>query len=331
MDLYDLIGILQTMFWKKDKKSQYISQEIKPKKYSFRPRTLEEYIGQDRAKQLILLNIKKCLDIKPVHFLISGTRGHGKTTLAYIIKNMLNFNIYTYIGGSFNIDNLQDFFIKNRKSDKPNILFIDEIHGLNKEIAEFLYPVIEDFILPLGNLKLRPFVLIGATTDKNILLRKFSPLVDRCGCQINLEHYTAEDIKKILKQYNEQVYNIYVSEEVYDILSKNTRYNPRTSLAMFDDFVVCRDINMVLKSHRIIINSLTTDDIVVLKHLEEVKKPVGLEVLAIITQQTKEDYISITEPFLLQEGYISRTSKGRIITEKGKEILQKANDILFSK
>jgi len=323
-DVFDVLGITQLMSWGKEVlgiKSKYASNQITPKKYSFRPRNLEEYIGQENAKELINLNIQKILTIKPVHFIISGSAGHGKSTLAYIIANMTKFKIHTYIGGSFTMENLQDFLVKNADGE-PNILFIDEIHGLPKELAEFLYPLVEDFILPLGNIKVRPFIFIGATTDKNILLKRFNPLVDRCGCQINLSHYKAEDIKRILKQYNDQIYQVNIEEEIYNILSVNTRYNPRISIALFDDYMICQDIQKVLKAHRIIKNSLTTDDILIMEHLLEINKPVGVETLAIIIQQTKQDYQTLIEPFLIQQGYLSRTARGRVITEKSKKLLQ---------
>jgi Holliday junction DNA helicase RuvB len=323
-DILDILGISTILESLKEKlgiKPKYIPDQISPKKYSFRPRNLDEYIGQENAKELIKLNIQKILTIKPVHFIISGSAGHGKSTLAYIIANMTGFKIHTYIGGSFTMENLQEFLVENAEGE-PHILFIDEIHGLPKEIAEFLYPLVEDFILPLGNVKVRPFIFIGATTDKNILLKKFNPLVDRCGCQINLEHYKAEDIKKILKQYNDQIYQANIEEEIYNILSVNTRYNPRISIALFDDYIICQDIEKVLKAHRIIKNSLTTDDIHILEHLLEINKPVGVETLAIIIQQTRQDYQTLIEPFLIQQGYLSRTARGRVITEKSKQLLQ---------
>jgi Holliday junction DNA helicase RuvB len=324
-DIFDFCGItqvLENISTKLGIKSkEYHSEQIAPKKYSYRPQTLEQYIGQENAKELVKLNIKKIKTMKAVHFVISGTRGHGKSTLAYIISNMLNFDISTYVGGSFTKENLQEFLVKNADAEKPQILFIDETHGLDKKTAEFMYPLLEDFILPVGNIKVRPFVFVGATTDKNILLKKFAPLVDRCGCQLNLEHYLAEDIKSILKQYNDQLYQKNITEEVYDILAVNSRFNPRTSIAMLEDFIVSEDINRVLNAHRVVKSSLTTDDILILKHLVEIDKPVGVETLAIIIQQTKQDYLTLAEPFLLQQGYLTRTARGRIATIKGKQLL----------
>jgi len=325
MDFCDVFGINQLLDWGtklfSTDKSVYHSKEIKPKTYSFRPRVLSEYIGQERAKELININLQKIREIKPVHFIISGSKGTGKSTLAYIIGNELNFEISTYVAGSFTQENLVEFLAKNQDAINPQILFVDEIHGLEKSLGEFMYPLLEDFLLPVGNLKVRPFIFIGATTDKNILQKRLAPMIDRCQ-SVNLEHYSAEDIKAILKQYNDQLYQLNINEEDYDLLSLNTRYTPRIAINYFDDLVICKDINKVLSAHQIIKNSLTTNDLIVLEHLAEIDKPTGVEVLAIITQTTKQDYMVLQEPFLIMERYVSRTSRGRIITDKGKQILK---------
>jgi Holliday junction DNA helicase RuvB len=262
--------------------------------------------------------------MSPVHFLISGTKGHGKTTLALIIAKMLNFPISTYVGNSFTKENLIKFLAKNQDyRGNPFVLFIDEIHGLDKALADYMLPIIEQFILPEGNLRLKSFILIGATTDKNQLSKKCEPFVDRCASgDIKLEHYTANDIKQILKQYNDKLYKVNIDEAIYDLISINTRFNPRTAIALLKDFLIAKDLKRVLNAYRIIKNSLTTDDIVVLKHLQEIDKPVGVNVLAVITQQTVSDYIALQEPFLIQQGYISRTARGRVITEKGALLIQ---------
>lgn len=318
------------MIFKPDKKKkleskEYQPEEVEPHKFSFRPRNLDEYIGQENAKDKVRLNIQKIMTVKPVHMIISGTKGHGKTSLTYVIANELGFEISTYIGSEFTQENLGKFLLKNENAVKPQILFIDEIHDLGKDKKKlnptFLYPILEDFLLPIGSAKLRPFILIGATTDKEKLEVSFSPLLDRCVC-IDLEHYTAEDIKQIVKQYNHQIYKELVPENIYDTISMNTRYNPRISLAMFDDYMVCKDINRVLRSNQIVKNSLTKSDVKILEHLVEINKPVGAETLSIIIQRTVKNYATLVEPFLIQQGYISRTSRGRVATEKTKQLLQ---------
>jgi len=304
-----------------EEKKEYHSDQIKPKKYSFRPQTLEQYIGQENPKELIEINLKKIRTIKPVHFIISGSKGTGKSTLAYIIAKNLGLDIQTYVAGNFTIQNLQDFLRANESAVNPLILFCDEIHGLPREIGEFMYVLLEDFKLATGGTPVRPFIFIGATTDLHILQKKLSPMIDRCQL-VNLEHYNIENMKKILMQYNEKIYQISVTNDEYEILSRNSRYTPRLALSLFDDFAIVKDIKKVLKAHQIVKDSLNTNDIIVLRHLAERKSAVGVEVLSIITQQTKQDYMTLQEPFLIMEQYISRGSRGRMITEKGITLLQ---------
>lgn len=329
MDIMDILGISQVMEMFKEKflpnsdKKIYTPTEVTPAKFIYRPGSLLEYIGQDRAKDLVNLNLEKIRTIKPIHFLISGNKGCGKSTLANIIAKELNFPITWHIGGAFTMEALIKFLSKNQDSKQPQILFVDEIHNLAKEIGEYLYPVIEDFILPEGNnLKLKPFIFMGATTEKNALVKRFAPLIDRCQADIILETYRPEDIKEIIKQYNEKIYHLNIPEETYDLLSVNTRLTPRIALAFFDDFVVCKDVQRVLSAHRVIKNSLTTSDIQILEHLKEVNKPIGIETLAMIVGVTRVDFQYCIEPFLINQGYVSRTARGRIITQKGELLLQ---------
>jgi Holliday junction DNA helicase RuvB len=330
-DFFDVIGItsivdsIKERFMPSDKQEFYL-KDMKPKKFIYRPKNLSEYIGQENAKALTQLTLDKIRTIKPCHILLSGHAGHGKTTLAYIIAYQLNFELHYYIGGAFTWDNLKDFLYSNEKGDRPHILFIDEIHNLDKKIAEFMYPLIEDFILATNNAQVRPFIFIGATTEKSTLLKKFTPLVDRMGAQITLESYTANDIKEILAQYNAQIYQEQISNEVYETIANNCRFTPRISLALFDDYIVCKDIKRVLNSRRIVRDSLTDTDIAILLHLKEVGKPVGEEALAIIGNVDRADYKRIVEPFLLGNHYLSRTARGRILTAKGQTMLGEIND-----
>jgi len=331
MDILDIFGISQVLEMFKEKigitsKKEYHSEEVRPIKFNYRPKFLSEYIGQERAKDLVNLNLEKIRKIKPVHFVISGHKGAGKSTLANVINNELLANMNWYIAGAFTMDNLKQFLIRNQDSKNIEILFVDEGHNLEKQIAEYLYPVIEDFILPEGNnLKLKPFIFITATTDMNLLLKKFSPLVDRCGANIILEPYKDEEIKQILIQYNNKIYQKNISSEIYTILSQNTRGTPRIALNFFDDFVVCEDINKVLNAHRIVKNGLTTTDILILSHLVEIKKPVGIEALSMIAGVSRADFQYVIEPFLIFNNYLSRTARGRLGTLKGEELLRSLN------
>jgi Holliday junction DNA helicase RuvB len=329
-DFLDLLGITTLIKRGKEvlgiKSEEYHSEQIKPKKFNYRPKLLSEYIGQDRAKELVNLNLEKILKIKPVHFVISGHKGAGKTTLANIISNELGANMNWYIAGAFTMDNLKQFLVRNQDSKGIEILFVDEGHNLEKQIAEYLYPIVEDFILPEGNnLKLKPFLFITATTDMNQLMKRFSPLVDRCGANIILEPYKEEEIRQILIQYNDKLYQKNISLEVYTLLSKNTRGTPRIALNFFDDFIVCEDIKKVLNAHRVIKDGLTTTDILILSHLAEIKKPVGIEALSMIAGVSKADFQYVIEPFLICNNYLTRTARGRLGTLKSEELLRSLN------
>jgi len=322
MDFYDLVGCMTLGIVDAEKaREKYHASQITPKRYIYRPQSFSEYIGQSNAKELIKINLEKIRTTKFVHFIISGSKGTGKSTLAYIIANELGLKIETYVAGSFSMENLTTFMNNNQKSKKPTILFVDEIHGLEKSLGEFMYPLLEDFLWAIESVKVKPFIFIGATTDKNILQKRLSPMIDRCQ-SINLEHYTSDDIKRILKQYNEKIYQLNVQEDVYDTLAANSRYTPRIALSLFDDYIIVKDVKKVLQAHQIVKDSLTTNDIEILKHLIEINKPIGAEVLSIIVQQTRQDFQTLIEPFLIQDGYISRTARGRLATDKAKALIQ---------
>ena len=323
MDILDVLGITTIMDSIK-KKIEHTEKSIinnNPINYNYRPQYLDEYIGQEQAKDNVRLNIKEIIEQNPVHFLLSGRAGTGKTTLAYIIANHIGFKIHYYIGGTFDLSSLFDFLYLNQESSIPNVLFIDEIHSLKKDVIEMLYPILEDF-KTVNDVQIRKFVFIGATTNKFVLIKKYKPLVDRIDGQIELENYTQEDIIKILKQYNQQVYKQEIDEKIYNILSLNSRFTPRIAIQMFRKFVVCKDINRILKANNIVTEGLTNKDIIILKHLEEVKKPVGEETLSIVSGTDKANYHYVIEPYLIEYGYIGKVRGGRILLDKGKQLLQ---------
>ena len=304
-----------------EKEAEFYLKEHPVKKFNYRPQNLDEYIGQENAKELTKLNLQKIMNTKPVHFVISGYKGAGKSSLAFIIAKTLGYKLHYFIASTFRKENLKDFLLANEKDNIPHIIFIDEGHSLSIELGEFLYPLLEDFLLPGENVEVKPFIFITATTEKSIMLKKFAPLIDRCGADIVLEKYRPQDIKEIIRQYSFQVYGEVPPEEVLDLISVNARLTPRISINLTDDWFACKDIAKVLRCHRIIKNSLTDIDIKILRALVDINKPLGEENLSIIAGLEKPDYKSWVEPFLITEGYIVRLSKGRISTERAKNIL----------
>jgi len=323
-DLFDILGISTLMTWGKEileGKPQYIQQPLNPTKFQYRPETFEEYISQDKAKDKAKLTIELINKGFPRHFLLMGSAGYGKTTLAGIIAKSLGFNFNVYVGSNFEIDTLNDFLVKNQDSKLPNVLFIDEIAELDKKVLTYMLPIIEDF--KLGNINLRKFILIGATTDTWILSKRCQPFLDRIHCKIYLEDYNAEDIKKLLIQYNDQIHRANVTEEDYDIISKNVRYTPRLAISLFDYFVASGSLEKVLKMNRIIKNGLDDIDVRILQNLNSTNgKPIGAEAISIIANMTRQEYQELREPYLIRQGLISRGSRGRLILDKGKLFLQ---------
>jgi len=342
LDTFDFLGILSTfgdyLSGKRPnifEEEEVCPKEIEPfilkkpeiKKYNYRPETLEEYISQENAKSLIRLLIKETLEIgKYRHVLISGTRGHGKTTLARVLCKHLGFELNYFIANSFTKEHLKDFLIKNEKASVPQVLMLDEVHVLKKtgEDAvgyEFFYPILEDGVLPNTQVKLKPFILVGATTDLEFLQTKYPAFVDRF-LNIELVPYTSENIKKILLQYNQVVYQKAISDEDMTLLACNARNNPRTAILLFDLYIASGNVREVLRCNGIIKNGLTDRDITVLEHLAEINKPVGVEALAIIAHTDVASFKCLIEPYILQQGYTSRTSRGRILTLKGQMLLR---------
>jgi Holliday junction DNA helicase RuvB len=295
--------------------------ELAPnKQYTFMPRTLEEFIGQDRAKDRIRINVQKILTIKPTHFLFSGAPGHGKTTLGYVICNTLKAIPFYTLGVSTDRNVICNFLEFSQVKKGLCVLFIDEIHSMSTDTAEVLYPLVEYF--KYGEDHIKPFILLGATTEKAQVHKKFQPLLDRCGCAIELDFYTEGDIEKIIMQYSNQLYpEVPLPIEVCKVIANNSKAIPRISLSLLDDYVTCGDINRVLRANNIIKDGLRPVDVSLLSYLKDAGRPVGQEALSAYAGVALNDYKVIYEPYLVRKDYILRTSAGRVITKKGLSFL----------
>ena len=211
-------------------------------KFAYRPQNLKEFIGQEKAKQLVELALKrhKVLE-ESVHIFLSGAKGHGKTTLAKIICNEMNGCFFYRTGAQ--LENLEEFarVLKTMYyADKYPVLFIDEVHTLPTEIIEeYLYTLMEDF--RIGNKSLREFTLICATTEEDVLAKKLPPFMDRFNILINLEPYNYKDIYKIIYQYQEKFLNYYNQQnkkllENIDEFLKNLEVDTK-SQKEFEDYI----------------------------------------------------------------------------------------------
>ena len=301
---------------------------------NIRPSSLDEYVGQSEIKENLRVFIKACMMRDEVldHVLLYGPPGLGKTTLAHIIANELGVNIKTASGPS--IEKSGDLAAILSTLEPGDVLFIDEIHRMPRYIEEILYPAMEDFELDIvvgqdGNTRnikidLPPFTLVGATTRAGDIS---SPLRDRFGIVSKLNYYTDEELKKIVLRTS-RVLNMPITDDAAMELAKRSRKTPRIANRLFKRV---RDFALVSGSKEITME-LTTDslrrlkvdndglDSIDIEYLDALIMkfnggPVGASTIATSIGEEVTTIEDVVEPFLLQEGFIKRTPRGRVATE----------------
>lgn len=317
------------------------SEELKEDKdLTIRPLTLSEYIGQSEIKENLEVFIKssvmrgETLD----HILLYGPPGLGKTTLAYIIANELGTNIKTASGPS--IEKSGDLAAILSTLEEGDVLFIDEIHRIPRYIEEILYPAMEDFYLDIivgsegssRNIKINlpHFTLVGATTRAGDLS---SPLRDRFGIISKLNFYTEDELYQIVKRTS-RVLDTPITDDAARELAKRSRGTPRIANRLFKrvrDFALVYGDGII--NEKILDSSLNrlkvdktglddTDYNLLLAIVERFNGgPVGLEALASSIGEEASTIEDVYEPYLLQQGYLKRTVRGRVVTDKAYEYL----------
>ena len=317
------------------------SEELKEDKdLTIRPLTLSEYIGQSEIKENLEVFIKssvmrgETLD----HILLYGPPGLGKTTLAYIIANELGTNIKTASGPS--IEKSGDLAAILSTLEEGDVLFIDEIHRIPRYIEEILYPAMEDFYLDIivgsegssRNIKINlpHFTLVGATTRAGDLS---SPLRDRFGIISKLNFYTEDELYQIVKRTS-RVLDTPITDDAAIELAKRSRGTPRIANRLFKrvrDFALVYGDGII--NEKILDSSLNrlkvdktglddTDYNLLLAIVERFNGgPVGLEALASSIGEEASTIEDVYEPYLLQQGYLKRTARGRVVTDKAYEYL----------
>ncbi|MCR5647159.1 MAG: Holliday junction branch migration DNA helicase RuvB [Acholeplasmatales bacterium] len=302
---------------------------------SLRPQKLKEYIGQKEAKEMLEVYIKAALKRNESldHVLLYGPPGLGKTTLAQIIANELGVNLKVISGPS--IERSGDLASVLSTLEAGDVLFIDEIHRLPRYVEEVLYSAMEDYVLDIVvgkesqtrtiRVDLPPFTLVGATTRFGDLS---APLRDRFGVVLRLEYYSDDELREIITR-TAKVYETKIDLEAVNELGMRSRGTPRIANRLFRrvrDFAdvrndgvisldVCKD---ALKKLGIDNDGLDYTDYRYLKAIIETFKggPVGIESLAATISEEVSTIEDVYEPYLLQEGYIKRSNRGRIATEK---------------
>lgn len=307
---------------------------------SLRPKTLNEYIGQRKAKENlnIFINAAKMRNEPLDHVLLHGPPGLGKTTLAAVIANEMNVNMRITSGPA--IEKPGDLVAMLTNLNEGDILFVDEIHRLNRAYEEILYPAMEDFAIdiilgkgPSANsihLDLPRFTLIGATTRSGQLT---APLRDRFGVSLRLELYSPEELKQIVER-SAGILNVYIEPDgAYEIASRS-RGTPRIAnrlLRRVRDFaqvtangVISKPLaDQALSSLEVDKMGLDSLDRRMLQSIIEFYNggPVGLDTLAATINEEAVTLEDVYEPYLLQCGFITRTSRGRCVTQKAYEHL----------
>lgn len=320
------------------------SRELKEDKtwdLTLRPRTLAEYIGQDQVKENLTIFMTAATQRQePIeHTMLYGPPGLGKTTLAHIIAREMKANIRATSGPA--ITKTGDLAALLTNLEDGDILFIDEIHRLNHTIEEMLYPAMEDFVLDivLGKgpsaqivrLNLPRFTIIGATTRYNLLT---APLRNRFGSTYRLDFYRKEDIAKIVKR-SAQLLALGLDDDAAAEISARSRATPRIAnriLKRVRDFsqvkgdggrVTISQVQRALEMLAVDHMGLEELDRKILRIIIENFSggPVGLSTLAASLQEESGTIEEVYEPYLMQLGFLARTSRGRVVTERGYEHL----------
>ena len=303
---------------------------------SLRPKTFNEYIGQEDLKEKMNIFIKaaKMRNEAMDHILLYGPPGLGKTTLAGVIATEMGVNLKITTGPV--LEKAGDLAAILTSLEENDILFIDEIHRLNTSVEEILYPAMEDgeldILIGKGpaarsiRIELPKFTLIGATTRAGQLS---TPLRDRFGVTHRMEYYKLEELKEIIRR-GTNILNVKYDEDGIEEIARRSRGTPRIAnrlLKRARDYALVtgngvldkKSVNGILKLLGVDENGLDELDRNILKSIITVYNggPVGIETLSLLLGEDKRTIEEVYEPYLVKIGFIKRTQRGRVVTEHG--------------
>jgi len=304
---------------------------------TLRPRRLADFVGQERVKEqlAIALQAAKARDEALDHVLLVGPPGLGKTSLAYIVREELGVGIRCIAGPA--LERKGDMAAILTGLERHDVLFVDEIHRLNRAIEEILYPALEDFRLDIVvgqgpaartlTLDLPEFTLVGATTRTGLLT---TPLRDRFGMTFRLDYYEPHELGTIVRR-SARILEVEIADDAADEIARRSRGTPRIANRILRRV---RDVAQV-KHDGAITTGVAREALALLEvdqqGLERIDRsllaavvhkfsggPVGLSTLAVALGEEPDTIEDVYEPYLLQLGFLQRTPRGRVVTELGR-------------
>ncbi len=310
----------------------------KEDKLDTEPKEWNEYIGQEGAKETIretIQAVKNDISLPYPHILINGFAGSGKSALIHLLAIKSGLPLIETVGG--NLEEARDVYkLLEKLPKKPpyGIIFIDEIHSIKKELGELLLPAVQMF--KVCNKPIPYFTLAGATTDTGTLTEKLSPLVDRCKQKFDLKPYKNEELAKILKNVAKKK-KLDIGKDALLEIASRSRNTPRLAIGNLDNiyyyvkylnknFISKEDVIKKLEKLEVFENGVTSRDIKLLRYLAKQETPLGQNTLEQKMNVDKKTYSNNIEPFLVRRELVVRTPRGRIISNRGRELLKKLKE-----